>query len=127
MAIEITIETIGIFAAFIIIVFLLSRLFKILIRIVGIAISGFSFPWIVEYLNIGLPITADVATGLQFAIIAVGLYIAFEFFHIILAVLGIVLAPFKLLFGKSKDSVGKSEIEKLKNEIKKKTQKNKVF
>ncbi|MFQ6020700.1 MAG: hypothetical protein ACE5J4_01605 [Candidatus Aenigmatarchaeota archaeon] len=102
MPIEITLETILIFAAFVVIVFLLYRLFKIVIKAALIGIAAFSFPWIAQFLGIPLPFPANIQTGLQFALIGIGLLLIYEFFHFIVQIIKIIIWPFKILFKRKK-------------------------
>jgi len=93
MVIEATIETIVIFMAFIIIVFVLYKLFKIIIRASIISIAGFVFPWVANYM--GLPITANVETGITFAFVGLILFFIYEFYHFIVQFFKILSWPFK--------------------------------
>jgi hypothetical protein len=93
MVIEATIETIVIFMAFIIIVFVLYKLFKIIIRASIISIAGFVFPWVAKYM--GLSITANIETGITFAFIGLILFFIYEFYHFIVQLFKILSWPFK--------------------------------
>jgi hypothetical protein len=93
MVIEVTIETIVIFMAFIIIVFVLYKLFKIIVRASIISIAGFVFPWVANYM--GLPITANVETGITFAFVGLILFFIYEFYHFIVQFFKILSWPFK--------------------------------
>ena len=93
MVIEATIETIVIFMAFIIIVFVLYKLFKIIVRASIISIAGFVFPWVANYM--GLPITANVETGITFAFVGLILFFIYEFYHFIVQFFKILSWPFK--------------------------------
>jgi len=114
MAIDITPEIIGIFIIFIIALFILSRIVKVILHAVAIAGAGFSFPWILQYLGIETGIVADVATGLQFAALAVGAYLIYQMFELVKAILKLLFVPIKILFG---TGTGKSEIKRVKNEL----------
>lgn len=93
MVIEITIETIVIFMAFIIVVFILYKLFKFIIRASIISVAGFVFPWVASYM--GLPITANFETGITFAFIGLILFFIYEFYHFIVQFFKILSWPFK--------------------------------
>lgn len=93
-----TFQNIFIFIVFIIVVFALYRLFKIIIRASIIAIAAFSFPWVVQYLGLPIPIEASVETGINFALVGVGLYFIYEFFHFIVYFLKIITWPIRVLF-----------------------------
>jgi len=100
MVYEITTQTILIFAAFIIVVFVLYKLFRVLMRGVIAGAAGFAFPWIVQYLNLPLNITANMQTGIQFAIIAIALFLIYEFFYFIKYLLKILAWPLKSMVKK---------------------------
>ncbi len=92
-----TSEAILIFIIFIIVVFALYRLFKIVIRATIIAVAGFSFPWVVQYLGLQLPIEMTMETGIYFALMGVSLYLIYEFFHFIVYLIKILTWPFRVL------------------------------
>jgi len=102
MALEITLETILIFAAFVIVVFTLYRMLKLILRASLIAIASFSFPWVMSFLGFPLPLALTIETGLKFAILGVSLFLIYEFFHFIVHIFKIITLPFKLLFRKKK-------------------------
>jgi len=93
MVIELTAETIVIFMAFIIIVFILYKLFKIIVRASIISIAGFVFPWVANYM--GLPITANIETGITFAFVGLMLFFVYEFYHFIVQFFKILSWPFR--------------------------------
>ena len=93
-------ETILILIGFVIFVAVSYKIFRILSKAVMIGIVSFSFPFVMSYLDITLPITilANVETGIQFAMIGVGLFIAYEFWHYIFMFLKIITWPVRMLF-----------------------------
>jgi hypothetical protein len=93
MVVEVTVETIVIFLAFVVFVFVLYKLFKIIIRASIISVAGFVFPWVARYM--GLPITANIETGITFAFIGLVLFFIYEFYHFIVQFLKILSWPFK--------------------------------
>ena len=95
MPLEITYETALILATFVIIVFVIYRVFKMALRGALVAIAAFSFPWIVDFLNLGLPITASAETGIQFALLGIALFLIYEFAHLIIRILKILSWPFR--------------------------------
>ncbi len=97
MAFSLTVDAIIIFAALIIFVFLIYRLFTILLKGALVAAAGFSFPWIIQYLNLPLNIAANMETGLEFAMIALAIFLIYEFFHFIKYFFRILAWPFKAL------------------------------
>jgi hypothetical protein len=93
MVVEITIDTIILFLAFVVVVFLLYKTFKLLIRASLIVIAAFTFPWIAQY--IGLPIKASMEVGTTFALAGFGLFLTYEFFNFIAQLFRILIWPFK--------------------------------
>lgn len=93
MVVEITIDTVIIFLAFVIVVFLLYKTFKLLLRASLIVSAAFTFPWIAQY--IGLPIRASMDVGLMFALAGFGLFLTYEFFNFIVQFFRILLWPFR--------------------------------
>jgi hypothetical protein len=93
MVIEITMETILIFFAFIIFVFVLYKLFKIIVRASIISVAAFAFPWVANYM--GLPITANIETGITFALIGLGLLLVYEFYNFIVQFFRLLAWPFR--------------------------------
>jgi len=95
MAIEITYETIIILSIFVAVVFILYRLFKMALRAALVGIASFSFPWVVKFLSLDLPITANV--GIQFALLGIALFFIYESAHTIVKVLKIITWPIRHL------------------------------
>jgi len=93
MVIEVTVETIFIFMAFIIVVFVLYKLFKVIVKASIISIAGFVFPWVAQHL--GLPIVANIETGITFAFIGLILFFIYEFYNFIVQFFKILSWPFK--------------------------------
>ena len=100
---------------FIIFVAVVYKLFKMAFSAGVAAAVGFSFPWIIEYLNLDLPITADLRTSVYFAAIAAGLYLAYEFSHYITAFFKIITWPVRSYFQEKQ----KGKVKKLEKEVKK--------
>ena len=114
MELNITLEIVGVFIAFIVFLFLLSRVFKVLVKALAIGGAGFSFPWVMQLIGADLGIPVEFFTQLQFALLAVGLYLVYEFFTLVSAIGKLLFVPVKLLTG---SGTGKSEIKKLRDEI----------
>jgi hypothetical protein len=114
MELDITLEIVGVFIAFIVFLFLLSRVFKVLVKAFAIGGAGFSFPWVMQLIGLDLGIPVEFFTQLQFALLAVGLYLVYEFFTLVSAIGKLLFVPVKLLTG---SGTGKSEIKKLRDEI----------
>lgn len=93
MVVEITIDSILIFIAFLFVVFALYKIFKMIIRVSLVVIAAFAFPWVAQY--IGLPVTANVETGMLFAFAGFGLFIVYEFIHFIIQFFRLLMWPFK--------------------------------
>lgn len=121
MALEIGSEAFAVFIVFILVVFIFYRLFKLVLHATFIGALGFAFPWIAEYLGLGLGIEPTFQNGLFFAAILVGMFAIYEFFHIIKALFKVITIPIGLLFGKKQPSIGQIKKEVLKHEKKKKS------
>jgi len=93
MVIEITLDTVLIFLAFVVVVFVLYKTFKVIIRASLIVTAAFTFPWIAQYA--GLPIAANVEMGLMFASAGFGIFLMYEFFNFIAQFFRILMWPFK--------------------------------
>ena len=93
MPIEITLGTVMIFIGFIIVVFILYKLFKFLIRASIVVVASFAFPWIAKYF--GLTITANLQTGVMFAAAGFILFFIYESFHFIVQLFKILTWPFR--------------------------------
>jgi hypothetical protein len=109
-------QTAAIFIIFIIFVAVAYKLFKLAFSAGVAAVVGFSFPWINKFLNLGLPVTADMETSIIFAGAALALFIAYEFMHYIIAFFKIISWPIRsYLKGKEKSKVKKleKEVEKI--------------
>ncbi len=111
----ITPQVVLIFITFILVVFMLYKLFKVLFRATLVAIAAFSFPWIVNALGLPFPIVANVETGIYFAVTGLGLFFAYEFFHFIIHFFRLLLWPLRALLGMEKHD----EEKKMEKEIKK--------
>ena len=98
MVIELTITTILIFAAFIVTIFILYKLIKFFFRASLIVAASFAFPWIAKYF--GLAITANLQTGILFAVSGFTLFCIYEFFHFIVQFFKIITWPFRRKGGK---------------------------
>jgi len=106
-------QSIAVLMVFILAVFILYRLFKVAIKAAIAGVAGFAFPWVVQYLNLQLPIVASLETSMQFALLAIGLLLAYEFFHIIIFIVKLIIFPFKMIFRLT----DKSEIKKIREEV----------
>jgi len=89
-----------ILAIFVIVVILLYKVFQAGIKAIIAGAAGFAFPWVAQY--IGLPVTPSIGMALQFALLAIGLFLAYEFFHIIMAIIKVITWPFRMLLGRKK-------------------------
>ena len=98
MVIETTLMTILIFVGFIVTVFILYKLIKFLFRASLIVAASFAFPWVARYF--GMAITADLQTGIFFAISGFTLFCIYEFFHFIVQFFKIITWPFRKKSGK---------------------------
>ena len=93
MVMEISLTTILIFIGFVLTVFILYKLLKFFVRASLIVGASFVFPWVAKYL--GLTITANLETGIMFAITGFTLFCIYEFFHFIVQFLKIITWPFR--------------------------------
>jgi hypothetical protein len=91
--VEVTLDTIIIFLAFVIVVFLVYKTFKMIVKATLIVVAAFTFPWIAQYM--GLPIMASLETGVMFAFAGFGLFLVYEFFNFIIQFFRILLWPFR--------------------------------
>ncbi len=98
MAIELSLTTILIFIGFVLTVFILYKLLKFFVRASLIVAASFVFPWVAKYL--GLSITANLETGIMFAITGFILFCIYEFFHFIVQFFKIITWPFRGKGGK---------------------------
>ncbi|MBU3957564.1 MAG: hypothetical protein KKB25_00635, partial [Nanoarchaeota archaeon] len=74
-----------------------------------------SFPWIVQALGLPFPLTANIETGIYFAIIGLGLFLLYEFFHIAVYFAKLLTWPLRALLGMEKHN----EEKKMQEEVKK--------
>jgi hypothetical protein len=93
MVIEITLTTILIFVGFIVTVFVLYKLLKFFFRASLVVVASFTFPWVARYM--GMAITANLQTGMSFAIGGFALFCIYEFFHFIVHFFKIITWPFR--------------------------------
>ena len=100
MVVEITLETMLIFFAFVVIVFILYRILKMIFKLSLVLIASFAFPWVAQYL--GLPIIGSIETGITFVMIGFALFVIYEFFNFIVQLLKIITWPLRMLFKKKK-------------------------
>jgi len=98
MVIELTLTTILIFVGFVVTVFVLYKLIKFFFRASLVVAASFAFPWVAHYF--GMAITADLQTGLFFAMSGFTLFCVYEFFHFIVQFFKIVTWPFRRKRGK---------------------------
>jgi hypothetical protein len=107
-----TAQTAAVFIIVLLFVALAYKLFKLAFSAGVAAAVGFSFPWINDFLKLGLPVTADLKTSIMFAGAAVALFLVYEFWHYVVAFYKVVSWPFRsYLTGKEKEKVKKLEKE----------------
>jgi len=90
-------QSILILGAFVVTIIILYRTFKLILRGTLVAVAGFSFPWIVYYLGLPIPIIPSIETGIQFAILGISLFLIYEFFHFLKYIIKIIAWPFRKL------------------------------
>lgn len=103
-----------VFIAFILVIFVLFRLSKVVLKALLIAAIGFSFPWIAEFLGLSIGYAATIDSGMFFAALAIGLFFLYEFVHFFIAAIKILTWPIRFLLGLHK----KDELEKIRKEVK---------
>ena len=91
-----------VFIIFIFALFLLYRLMRIALKGAIVTAAGFSFPYIVNYLGLPIPIAADIQTAINFAIIALILFILYEFSNFIFTLLRILTWPIRVIIRKNR-------------------------
>jgi hypothetical protein len=114
-----TVQTAAVFIIFILFVAVAYKLFKLAFSAGVAAAAGFSFPWVNEFLKLGLPVPADLKTSIIFAAIAVGIFLLYEFAHYIIAFFKIVSWPIRSYF-KGKEKAKVKKLEKEVDELKQK-------
>ena len=90
-----TAEYMFVIILFILAIFILYRLFKLVIKSVMIMIAAFAFPFVADYLGMSLPIPITIDTGIKFALLGLMLFTAYNFFSFITHLGKILLWPFK--------------------------------
>ncbi len=111
----VTPQVVLIFITFILVVFILYKLFKVLFKATLVTIAAFSFPWIVKALGLPFPIEATMDNGIYFALAGLGLFLFYEFFHFAVYLLKIASWPIRALLGMEK----RSEEKRLEKEMRK--------
>ncbi len=111
----ITPELVVIFITFVLVVYVLYKLFRVMFQAAIITVAAFSFPWIVKIFGLPFAIEANVQTGIYFALAGLGLFLVYQFFHFITYTLKIVTWPLRFFFSHKE----KTEMKKLEEEIKK--------
>jgi hypothetical protein len=107
-------QGIVVFFVFIVFVALAYKLFKLAFSAAAAAAVGFSFPWINAWLNTGLPVATDLQTSIFFAGAALGLFLAYQFFHYIVAFAKVVTWPFRA----HRHSEERKKVKELEKEVK---------
>ena len=93
MPIQISVETVVVFLAFIVGVFSFYKMFKLIMRGSLIVFASFMFPWVAQY--VGLPVIASVEVAINFALAGLGLFLIYEFYHFVTHLFKILMWPFK--------------------------------
>ena len=95
-------NTILLLVAFVIIVFLVYKIFRILVKTMFAGAAGFAFPYVVDFLNLPIPIEATLQTGTNFALAAIGLLLICELSHFIIYFFKLLTWPARALFKRRK-------------------------
>lgn len=99
-------EIVIIAIVFLVSLFVLYRLFKLLVRASIAGAIGFAFPWIMHtvtvYFGIILPFVIPVTfdMSIKFALAGIGIAVAYEFFHFIKYFFKILAWPFRTVVRK---------------------------
>ena len=102
MEIAITYQNIVVFLIFVAVIFILYKTFKLITKAIIIAVLSFLFPWIVTFLNLPVPVKADINTAVQFMILGLVLFLIYESWHIVKTIISLILKPLKLIFKRRK-------------------------
>ncbi len=95
MEIALTYQNIVVFLIFVGVIFLLYKTFKIVTKAIIIAVLSFLFPWIVNFLKLPVPVSADIHTAVQFMFLGLALFLIYEFWHIAKTIISLILKPFR--------------------------------
>lgn len=93
---------------FVVALFVLYKLFRLLVRASIAGAIGFAFPWIVNgaagYFGIVLPFTIPTTfdVALKFALAGIGLAVLYEFLHFIAFFFRLITWPFRAAFRKKR-------------------------
>lgn len=90
-----TTEYLFVIILFILAIFILYRLFKLVIKSVIIMIAAFAFPFVADYMGVPLPVPITIDTGIKFALLGLTLFSVYNFFSFITHLGKILLWPFK--------------------------------
>ena len=102
-----------VFLVFIVFIFLISRAAKVIFRLIFISAIGFAFPWIAQYLGVGIGFAPTIENGILFAAAGGGLFFVYEFLHFITAATKIITwVPRKIL-----SMTEENEMQKMKEEV----------
>lgn len=112
----ITPQIVLIFITFILVVFILYKLFKVLFKATLVTVAALSFPWIVQALGLPFPIAATVENGIYFAVAGLGLFFAYEFFHFLAHFFRILAWPIRALFKNNESEKMEKEMKKIREE-----------
>lgn len=102
MEIALTYQNIAVFLVFVTVIFILYKAFKFITKAIIIAVLSFLFPWIVSFLRLPVPITADINTAVQFMFLGIAVFLLYEFWHIAKTIISLILKPLKLILKRRK-------------------------
>ncbi|MFH0829849.1 MAG: hypothetical protein V1887_01655 [Candidatus Aenigmatarchaeota archaeon] len=104
--------------AFVFVVVIGYKLFKVALNTVIAAVVGALFPWLVKYFNIDLPVQASLQNSMYFAVIAAALFLGWEFLHYIFWFFRLLTWPIRVVLGIEKKRKFKEVVREI-NAIKK--------
>jgi hypothetical protein len=88
-------EYIVVIIVFILALFILYRLFKVVMKSMMVMAAAFAFPFLVSYLNLPLPISPDLDTAFRFALLGLLIFVVYEFFGFITHFFRLLTFPFR--------------------------------
>ncbi len=95
MNISLTPESIVIFLIFVAVLVISYKLFKFVAKLIIVASLSFAFPWVVKFLNLPIPVSPDIETGVKFMLLGIGLFLLYEFWETVKKIFGFFVGIFK--------------------------------
>jgi hypothetical protein len=118
---NLTVDSLVVLVIFAIAVAMLYRLFKVAFNTILAAVAGAAFPWVVKFLNLGIPVTPSLESSLMWAGLAALLYLGYEFVHYVYWFIRLLTWPIRVILGIEKNRKF-GQMRKELDEIKKQRQ-----